>query len=196
MSTFNFFGDNAENEYQIFNDNTFEMIEMYGIPIKYIPRTEVDMDDLFGEDDVAIYDNAIELKMYLEDHMSFEGSDFFSKFGLEVDDTIKLKIQQDYMREQLSNSEPEIGDLIKFEFSKDLFEISYIEDEEMFYLAGKTTIYTISAKRFEYSGEQIQTGDEDIDVIDGEDYATLDDSIREFTQALEFNEDDPFLENN
>jgi hypothetical protein len=62
----------------------------------------------------------------------------------------------------------------------------------MFYLHGKQTSYTISAKRYEYSGEEIATGDVGIDILDSETTATIDDSIRDFTEALEFDETDPF----
>ncbi len=195
MSFFNFFEEQASNEWEIFNDNTHEMIEMYGIPISYLPRKNVNFDDLFGEDASSMYDEAIELKMYLEDTESFGGEDLFSKFGLEVNDTISLKIQQNYMREKLSGDEPEIGDLIKFKFSKDLFEITFIEDEEIFYVNGACTIYRFDTKKMDYSGEQLDTMDDDIDRLDGLTTATLDDSIRDFTTALEFEEDDPFAEN-
>ena len=195
MSFFNFFEEQASNEFKIFNDNTHEMIEMYGVPVLYLPRKQVNFDALFGEDTAALYDEAIEVKMYLEDHETFGGEDLFSKWGLEVNDTINLKIQQDYMKEKLSGDPPEIGDVIKFKFSKDLFEITFIEDEEIFYVNGGCTIYRFDAKKMDYSDEQMPIGDDDIDQIDDETVSSLDDSIRDFTAALEFEESDPFAEN-
>ena len=193
MSYFNFFGDSASNEYDTYNNNTFEFIEMYGIPVKYLPRTAVNQDDLFGEDGLSTYDEVIECKMYLEDQTIFGGGgDVFARFGLEVDDTLKLKIQQDYIKTLLSGEPPEIGDLIQFSFNNDIFEITYVEDEEIFYIAGQQTTYTLSAKRFEYSGEIMTTGDPLIDTLDDETTSTLDDSITDYTEVLEFDETSPF----
>lgn len=189
---FNFFGDDAQNEYDTYNNNTFEFIEMYGIPVKYLPRTAVHQDDLFGEDGLSTYDEVIECKMYLEDQTIFGGGgDVFARFGLEVDDTLKLKIQQNYIKTLLGDV-PEIGDLIQFTFNNDIFEITHVEDEEIFYIAGQQTTYTLSAKRFEYSGEIMSTGDPLIDAIENQTTSTKDDSLTDFSDVLEFDETDPF----
>lgn len=195
MSYFNFYKNAALNEYDIVNDATHEMIEMMGIPVKYLPRTAVAHDTLFGEDGLSTYDEVIECKMYLEDHTIFSGSgDIFSSFGLEVDDTLKLKIQQNHIVELLNGDLPVEGDLIQFVFSKDIFEITFVEDEEMFYISGGQTTYTLSAKRFEYSGEIINTLDPDIDKINSETTSVLDDSIQTFTDVMDFSETNPFDE--
>ena len=195
MSYFNYFSSSANNEWDIVNDNTKEFIEQYGIPIKYLPRTAVAEDSLFGEDGLSTFDEVIDMKMYLEDTTTFGGQgDIFSQFGLEVNDTIKLKIQQNHITEMLSGELPEIGDLIQFAFNKDIFEITFVEDEEMFYISGRQTTYTLSAKRFEYSGEILETGDDDIDDLDGETTSQADDSIQTFTDSLDFTETNPFGE--
>jgi len=195
MSFFNFYGNAATNEWNITNDNTKEFIEMYGIPVKYLPRTAVAEDSLFGEDGLSTYDEVIEMKMYLEDNTIFGGSgDIFSGFGLEVTDTMKLKIQQNHIVELLGGEIPQIGDLIQFEFNNDIHEITFVEEEEMFYLHGRQTTYTLSAKRFEYSGEIMETGDIGIDILDGENTSTEDDSDQDYTAVLDFSESNPFGE--
>ncbi len=196
MSYFNFFNESAENEFAIANDNTLEFIEMYGIPVKYLPRTAVNEDTLFGEDGLSTFDEVIELKMYLEDTTIFGGSgDMFSQFGLEIDDTLKLKIQQNHIIELLDGNLPEVGDLLQFTFNNDIFEITFLEDEEVFYISGKQTTFTLSAKRFEYSGEILTTGDDDIDILDGETTSSGDDSDQEYDDFLDFDESDPFNSN-
>jgi hypothetical protein len=190
---FNFFGDNADNEYSTYNDNTFEFIEMYGIPVLYLPRTAVKQDELFGEDVMSTYSEVIECKMYLEDQTIFGGGgDVFARFGLDVDDTMKFKIQQDYIKELLGGTLPEMGDLIQFTFNKDLFEITHVEDEEIFYINGKQTTFTLSCKRFVYSGEIMETGEADIDILDTETTSETDDALQTFEDVLEFDETDPF----
>lgn len=192
MSYFNFF-DETNPEYDIYNDNTKEFIEQFGIPVKYLPRTLVNHDDLFGEDGLSAFNDAYECKMYLEDSTAFGGNrDLFSKFGLEVDDSVTLKIQQDYIKE-LINDVPQVGDIIKFEFNDSLFEITHVEDEEIFYLMGKQTTYTLSAKRWEYSGEELNTGDEEIDSLeDLTNSMTVDDGNQEFNEVMDFSETNPF----
>jgi hypothetical protein len=191
-SYFNFFGDDASNEYDTYNDNTFEFIEMYGIPVLYLPRTAVKQDELFGEDVMSTYSEVVPCKMYLEDQTIFGGGgDVFARFGLEVDDTLKLKIQQDYIKSLLGDV-PEIADLIQFSFNKDLFEITHVEDEEIFYINGKQTTYTLSCKRFVYSGEIMETGETTIDILDPETTPIVDDGIQTFDDVLEFDETDPF----
>jgi hypothetical protein len=204
MSYFNFYDAAATNEYDITNNATDEMIEMVGIPIKYLPRTAVKQDDLFGEDVLSSYDEVIEVKMYLEDHTIFGGEgDLFQQFGMEVTDTLKLKVQQDRMRTLLQTglgtvedpfepADPEVGDLLQFPFNNDLFEVTFVEDEEIFYTHGQQTTFTLSAKKFEYSGESLDTGDVSIDAIDGVVKDTIDDSLQEFQQILEFDENSPF----
>jgi hypothetical protein len=174
MGIFNFFDDQASNEWSIYNNNSHEFIEMYGIPVLYLQRKEVNYDELFGEDSSSKFDSAVALKMYLEDFYTF-GSDVFSKFGLQSDDSIKLKIQQEHIISELSGEEPEIGDLIKFEFTDILFEITFIESEELFYVNGKTIIYRLDAKKLDYSGEQITADnltDTGVIPLDGETTAT------------------------
>jgi hypothetical protein len=192
MSYFNFFGESAANEYSLYNDNTLEVIEMVGIPIKYLPRTAVKQDDLFGEDVLSTYSEVIVVKMYLEDHTTFGGQgDIFAKFGLEVNDTLKLKVQQDHII-SLLGSRPQVGDLMQFPFNKDIFEITFVEDEEIFYIAGKQTTFTLSAKKFVYSSENMETGDEDIDILDNETKSGTDDSDRLYDDVLVFDESSPF----
>jgi hypothetical protein len=190
---FNFFGNDATNEYDTYNNSTHEFIEMYGIPVKYLPRTAVKQDELFGEDVMSTYEEVIECKMYLEDQTIFGGSgDVFARFGLEVDDTLKLKVQQDHIKSLLNGDVPEIGDIIQFSFNNDLFEITHVEDEEIFYINGKQTTYTLSGKRLVYSGEIMETGDEDIDILDTQTESINDDESDDYTTVLEFDETDPF----
>lgn len=192
MSYFNFFNE-TNQEYDIYNDNTKEFIEMYGIPVLYLPRTAVKEDTLFGEDTLSTYSEVIECKMYLEDFITFGGArNMYSQFGLEIDDTMKLKIQQDYMKELLGDEVPKISDLIQLKFNNNIFEIVHVEQEEIFYLLGKTTTYTFNCKKLEYSGEIFNTNNVDTDIINNETKAGIDDSIQDFNTVLNFDETNPF----
>ena len=192
---FNFHGELAKNEWKIYNNNTHQFIEMYGVPILYLPRVAVSQDDLFGEDSLSSYVETKELKVYLENNENFNGDgDFWGKFGFQKDDTMRFRIQQDYLDETLEGP-PEEGDIIQFGFNNNLYEIYFIEvDSEVFFLNGYQTTYGISVRLMQYSGETMNTEVDNIDKVNDENTSDMDDSIQEFENILDFAETSPFGE--
>jgi hypothetical protein len=80
-------------EQDLVEDLILESIKIYGHEIKYLPRTIVKQDDLFGEDVLSKFDEAIDVEMYLKSVEGFEGDgQFLSKFGLEIRDQIVLTV--------------------------------------------------------------------------------------------------------
>jgi len=67
--------------------------------------------------------------------------------------------------ETLGIGRPKEGDLIFFPFNKQLFEVMFVEDEQIFYTLGKKFVYRLKLELFEYSNQMINTGIEDIDKI-------------------------------
>ena len=66
-------------------DLIIESIKIYGLDVKYLPRTLVNPDALLGEDPQSEFDAAIDLEMYIKNTQGFEGEgDFLSKFNLEI----------------------------------------------------------------------------------------------------------------
>ena len=65
----------------------------------------------------------------------------------------------------LNIGRPKEGDLIFFPFNKQLFEVMFVEDEQIFYTLGKKFVYRLKLELFEYSNQMINTGIEDIDNI-------------------------------
>lgn len=194
MSIFNFF--NNANEQSLYNNNILEMQQMYGIPLKYMVRTVVNMDELFGEDPSSAFNSAVEVTMYLETSDGFGGADFFSKMGLTVDDSATLITQQTHI-EELIGDIPKPGDVVYIVPLDTLFEITNVEnDRSTFAVFGKHQTYRLTVKSFQYSGETLATGDIDIDELDGEtDLASTEDSTifeAETATILDFNESDPF----
>ena len=162
---------------------TVESIQIHGIGVKYIPREEVAMDDLFGEDKLSKFRVVYDIEMYIKSFEQFGGDgDFLSKFGLEIRDELILQVSKTRWTEEvqiaasssptppyLLPARPREGDLIFFPFSNRLFEISFVEHEEVFYQVGKLFTYELRCKLFEYSSQQFDTGVESIDAI--EDFA-------------------------
>lgn len=82
-------------EQDLVEDLILESIKIYGHDIKYLPRTIVKQDDLFGEDILSSFDEAIDIEMYLKSVEGFEGDgQFLSKFGLEIRDQVVLTVSR------------------------------------------------------------------------------------------------------
>lgn len=70
-------------------DLIVQAIKIYGLDIKYLPRTLRDVDPLLGEDPTSTFDDAVDLEVYIKNVQGFEGEgDFLSKFNLQINDTI------------------------------------------------------------------------------------------------------------
>ena len=168
-------------EQNVVEDLTIETIKAMGKDMVYIPRTLVNEDKLFGEDNISKFDDGYQLEMYIQSVDGFEGEgDILSKFGLEIRDRIELVVSRKRFEQTVgiyeSTTRPKEGDLIYFPLSKTLFEINFVEHENPFYQTGKLFTYKLSCEVFTYSQEDIDTGYTDID--------TVEDSIQKF--AVEF----------
>lgn len=82
-------------EQDVVEDLILESIKIYGHDVKYLPRSLVNNDHLFGEDTLSKFEEAIDIEMYLKSMEGFEGDgQFLSKFGLEIRDQIVLTVSR------------------------------------------------------------------------------------------------------
>ena len=82
-------------EQDVVEDLILESIKIYGHDVKYLPRSAVKQDNLFGEDILSKFEEAIDIEMYLKSMEGFEGDgQFLSKFGLEIRDQIVLTVSR------------------------------------------------------------------------------------------------------
>lgn len=82
-------------EQDLYEDLIIEAIKQYGVSVRYVPRTIVREDHLFGEDTLSIFDDAIEVEVYLKSVDGFEGEGhFLSKFGIEIRDEATFTISK------------------------------------------------------------------------------------------------------
>lgn len=197
----------------LFEDLTIEAIRNFGQDVKYIPRTLVRNDELFGEDVLSKFDDAVDLEMYVKSVDGFGGEgDFLSKFGVEIRDTVTFTVARKRFEQarsekllsengynlvlesantgspsrkfivdsdgtygayrlesdeySIDRERPMEGDLIYFPMVKKLFEIKYVEHEELFYQAGRLRTYELRCELFEYSSQRLETGNTEIDAIE------------------------------
>ena len=74
-------------EQQLIENLYTEAIKIYGFDVFYIPRTLVNVDKIFNEDELSKFTSAHSIEMYLQSVDGFEGEgDFLSKFGVEIRD--------------------------------------------------------------------------------------------------------------
>ena len=202
---FNNFTYGREQDTQ--DDLIVESIKIYGQDVKYMPRTLVKEDDLFGEDILSKFETAVDLEMYIKNTTGFEGEgDFLSKFGLEIRDQVTFTMARkrwdqittekiidevgfNYQIEtantgaysnshslmletgsangySISSSRPNEGDLIFFPLNEKLYEIKFVEHEEIFYPHGKLYTYDLTCELFQYSSQQLDTGNTAIDSLE------------------------------
>ena len=204
---------NYGREQDLVEDLTIEAIKIYGHNVKYMPRTKVNVDHLFGEDDLSKFDEAIDIEMYIKNVEGFEGEgDLLSRFGLEIRDQITFTVARKRFdqaitspkmltevgynlifedgstktpsRQYLSGSKdtdsfmlegddylntinrPQEGDLIYFPMVGKIFEIKFVEHEQIFYQTGRLQTYDVRCELFEYSSERLDTGNTAIDAIE------------------------------
>jgi len=158
------------NTQNTFEDLIIESIKIYGVETFYMPRTLVDEDRLFGEDDISKFESATALEMYIKDVDGYQGGgEFLQAFGLEIQDEITFTVAKSRFEDalpSLSPLRPKEGDLIWFPLGGKLFEIKFVEHEEVFFQAGKLYTYELRCELFTYSGESIDTGNTTIDAIE------------------------------
>jgi len=84
---------NYPREQDLIEDLTIESIKIYGHDVRYLPRTVIKNDHLFGEDTLSQFNTAAEVEMYIKNVEGFEGEgDFLSKFGLEIRDSLTFTV--------------------------------------------------------------------------------------------------------
>lgn len=211
MSTNAYFNNFAHARTQdLIEDLTIESIKMYGHNVKYLPRTLVKEDSLWGEDKLSQFNLAADIEMYIKNVEGFEGEgDFLSRFNLEIRDQLTLTVARKrwnqlragesleneigfkYQLEtantaapanshmvmlesgtagangySISSTRPNEGDLIYFPLNSKLFEIKFVEHEDVFYQTGRLQTYDLRCELFAYSSEQIDTGNTEIDLIE------------------------------
>jgi hypothetical protein len=189
-------------------DLIIESIKIYGLDVKYMPRTIVGPDALLGEDPLSKFEDAIDIEMYIKNTQQFEGEgDFLSKFNLEIRDQITFVMARKRW-EQVSNEKmltevgyniqlengsttswgtstalrlenggtegyqttsprPFEGDFIFFPLNNKLYEIKFVEHENIFYQHGKLYTYELTCELVDRMGAiDLNTGNTAIDAIE------------------------------
>lgn len=159
----------TNTEQDLIEDLVIEAIQIHGMNYYYLPRTKTKVDPLLTEDRVFAYNAAVLIEIYPENINGFTGdSDLISKFGLEIRDEATFVVSVRRFNEEIGlpfdRYRPLEGDIIYMsEPFQQLFEITFVEHEEVFYQLGKLYVYQLKCRLFENSNQVFDTGIAEID---------------------------------
>ena len=165
-------GDYTEQD--LYEEMIIECIQIWGIEMFYIPRTLVAMDDILGEDRLSEFQNAYPIEVYFESVTGFEGQgQFMEKFGLSNEQSATITMARKRWTDLIGSTgesilpnRPAEGDLMYFPLTNSLFEIKFVEHQNVFYQVGKLYTYQLEIELFQYASERINTGVPEIDVFE------------------------------
>jgi hypothetical protein len=161
--------DGYQGEQDLVQDLVDEQIKLFGSDIYYLPRIllkDNTLDDLI----YSKFEEQFQIEMLLQNVSGFGESEFISKFGLKITQEIRFNVSsRRWVQEGTAfglDKRPLEGDLLYFPLTKDLYEIKFVQVEEVFFQFGQLPFYSITAEIYEIGNEQINTGVADIDIID------------------------------
>ncbi len=180
-------GIGNEAEKRLHEDVIIESLKVFGQDVYYMPRTLVNRDLVLGEDTSSRFDDSYLIEMYFETNEGFAGEgEIINKFGLEIRDDTTLVVSKRRFEEHVSNTanliaagRPNEGDILYVPLMNSFFEIQFVEDMEPFFQLGSLPVYKLKVTKFEYSNEQINTGQEILD--QAEDKYSLNELIYKIT---------------
>jgi len=190
---------------------------MHGVDLWYLPRTVVNKDEVFNEEELASFNQAILIEMYPKNTDGFEGEgDFLSKFGVQIRDQITFTVARRVFSEEVTSARADVirpreGDLVWFPMNEKLFQISFVEHESVFYQMGSLQVYDIRCELFEYNNETFAVGIPQVDqkyqplsqdigtaapetILDKDPFAQNDEFEQKANAIIDFTERDPFSE--
>ena len=152
-----------------------EVVAVIGFQAKYLPRKYgTALDPVFGEDPSSKFDTVWTLNILIDDYQEYgDVGDFYSKFGVTVTDEMKVSFTKTQFAEQTVETDddtPIAGDLLYFPDAEALFEVTFVGNDSSFYPTpeGPQHVWTLTLKPWEYGGEDIDTGDAQIDALETE----------------------------
>lgn len=161
----------SSNEQDLVESLIIECLQIYGFDVFYIPRKSVNPDLILNEDVLNKYEGAIQIEMYLESNMGFEGEgSLLTKFGVELRDQATFIVSKRRWNTVVSQhtefpSRPAEGDIIYFPLTKSYFEIRKNYARNPFFQIGKLYVWKLECELMQFSSEIFDTGNTEIDSI-------------------------------
>ena len=167
MATNSYFTHNASTgaDKTVIENLVVESIKMVGFETWYLPRTQTNIDPLLQEAEQDNFTSAYEVEMYFDapDDALADSVDYITYFGFEVRDSCDFVIAVKRF-DDLNISGytlPLEGDLIYLPFTKQIYEIKFVEDMTPFMQLGKNYIYKLMSRLFIYGGQNFNVNTSD-----------------------------------
>lgn len=169
-----YFSEKVRSEMDLYSDLVIEALKIYGQDLYYLPRELVNEDILLGEDPSSRFPKSHKIEMYIENVEGFDGEgDLFTRFGVQIKDEATFVVARSRFAAQVRRPDnsiqvdrPAEGDLIYLPLANKMFEIQHVEHEQPFYQIENLPVYKMRCSLFEYTGEDFDTGIEDIQDIE------------------------------
>ena len=169
-----YFSEKVRSEMDLYADLVIESLKIFGQDVYYLPRDLVNEDVLLGDDVTSRFPTSHKIEMYIENVEGFDGEgDLFTRFGVEIRDEATFVVSRTRFSAQvrrpdndIATDRPTEGDLIYLPLTNKMFEIQHVEHEQPFYQIENLPVYKMRCTLFEYSGEDFDTGIEDIQDIE------------------------------
>ena len=169
-----YFSEKVRSEMDLYADLVIEALKIYGQDVYYLPRDLVNEDVLLGDDPTSRFPTSHKIEMYIENNEGFDGEgDLYTRFGVEIRDEATFIVSRTRFSAQvrrpdndIATDRPTEGDLIYLPLANKMFEIQHVEHEQPFYQIENLPVYKMRCTLFEYSGEDFDTGIEDIQDIE------------------------------
>lgn len=156
-------------EYKLYGSLTDELINQFGLLVKYVVTNKMNGDLLLGEFShmEANNDNLFDVYMYPEDTSGYQlANDVMAKFGMLNYDTVKMFISRNSLLQINQEGDPtkHYGDLVIMP-SRKVFEITDIEDQvhginNLFTMANEKNVYLLTLKPYNYNHDELNIQNE------------------------------------
>lgn len=157
---------NANNEQNLISNLVTESIKMKGLDVYYIQRSQENIDFLYNEDPTNKFTQSDVIEMYPAFVEGFDGEQLMSIFGDEFKKSATFIVSKERFKESFYEIDhPREGDLIFMPVTNTLLEIKFVQFESPFFEKGKQYVYELKLEAFEYSYEEVETDDYDVNDI-------------------------------
>lgn len=210
MATNKYFNKTTQrNEQNLFEDLVVESIQINGFDIYYLPRDNIDFDEILLEPTQSKFDRYFTIEALMPDGGQFGGQgDILGKFGYQIDQTTEIIISKKRWEELGSGLlRPREGDVVYIgdasnigsnhaSFVNTFWQINQVWFNNPDWQLGKHFTYKLTMKTFVNSHEKFETGNTELDVMNIESMNDITKGVnkasKEFEEMNIVNRKNPF----
>ena len=142
-----FFLQGSQSEQRLTQDLINEHLKIFGVEVTYIPRKFVRKQTIIKEVQSSAFDDNFLLEAYVNTFEGYGGQgDIMTKFGVSLRDELTVTISKERFEDFISPfleadedyelaSRPREGDIIFFPLGARLFEVKFVEHEDVGYIS-------------------------------------------------------------